>query len=499
MNDAYTTEFLRRLRDNLNLKKQKEVFEAVLGKALWEILPVGITAKELTKLSSLISCNRTRCKDPQGALKCAKLMIDVMKRTQDSGLQRFHCSSGNGFCVPLKQGNQLYGFIIVSGFAKEIDVQLMTIFVAFTETVMREVQKEMELTKLYDTIRPRAIALSTIHTVHRLISSTLDSDELMPRIARLCLQVMRAESCYIYIFDKDKNKLVIKSAIKLDKDIKGKNSYVKMTGSLARVFNTAASVLKPKNIFVPLIDDDVIGVISVHNKLGDKPFTEFDKEILTTFAEQAVIAIRNAQLYEEQEKLTIGSIKSLAAILDTRSEYTYTHSTAFAKLVVEVAKELKIPVYGIRVLKYASFIHDAGKVMIPDEILKKPKRLTGEEYDIVKKHTIKGVEIVKPIEVLKPIIPIILYHHERYDGTGYPKGLKADQIPLGSRIMSVIDAFMAMVSKQSYRETVSVQEALAEIKKYSGTQFDPMVVDAFLRVMARTNMSVLFRMKSKEF
>jgi HD-GYP domain-containing protein (c-di-GMP phosphodiesterase class II) len=136
-------------------------------------------------------------------------------------------------------------------------------------------------------------------------------------------------------------------------------------------------------------------------------------------------------------------------------------------------------------------------MMIPDEILMKPRSLTGKEYEIVKKHPIKGVQIIQPMDVLKPVVPIILYHHEKFDGTGYPEGLKGKQIPLGSRIMAVVDAFIAMVSKQAYRERISVQEALSEIKRYSGTQFDPNVVDAFVRVVGRINVPYLLRMKSK--
>jgi putative nucleotidyltransferase with HDIG domain len=458
MQDTYTQDFLRRFRENLNLKKQQQVFEHMLGKASWEILPAV------------------------GREKAAERF--------------FEDGAGHGCLLPLKQGNQIYGYIVAHGFKYHVTDELMAVFTVFIETVMREVQKEMELTKLYDTIRPRAIALSTIHTVHRLMSSTLDLETLMPRIARLCLQVMRAQTCCILMLGKEKNKLNLKAAVKSDKDIKAKR-LVPLTGTKARVVKTAASVLRPKQILVPLIDEDVIGIIEIHDKLGGRPFTEFDKEILITFAEQAVIAIQNAQLYEEQERLTIGSIKALAAILDRRPRNLYTNWAAFTKLVEELAKEVDMSPQEIRVLRYAALLHDAGKMMIPDEILMKPRSLTGKEYEIVKKHPIKGVQIIQPMDVLKPVVPIILYHHEKFDGTGYPEGLKGKQIPLGSRIMAVVDAFIAMVSKQAYRERISVQEALSEIKRYSGTQFDPNVVDAFVRVVGRINVPYLLRMKSK--
>ena len=193
----------------------------------------------------------------------------------------------------------------------------------------------------------------------------------------------------------------------------------------------------------------------------------------------------------------MGSIEALAAILDRRPRNLYTNSAAFTRLVEEVAKEMEIPPQEIRVLRYAALLHDAGKMMIPDEILMKPRSLTGKEYEIVKKHPIKGVQIIQPMDVLKPVVPIILYHHEKFDGTGYPEGLKGKQIPLGSRIMAVADAFIAMVSKQAYRERISVQEALSEIKRYSGIQFDPNVVDAFVRAVSKIKVPYLLRTKTK--
>jgi len=457
MKDGYTQEFLRRITENLNLRHQQQVFENMLGKAVWEVLPI--------------------------------------KSAKDKDPSRFSIDNGYGFSTPLKQGNQFYGYVTARGFKYPVTDELMAVFTVFIETVMREVQKDMELAKLYDTIRPRAIALSTIHTVHRLISSTLDLDELMPRIARLCLQVMRAGVCNIFLLEKGKKMLTLKTVVMADKEIQKRSFQRKLTGIFGRIAKTGASVLTPKRLLVPLIDEDVIGIISIRNKLGDKPFTEFDKEILTTFAEQAVIAIRNAQLYEEQEKLTIGSIKALAAILDTRPQRLQTHSAMFIKLVVDVAKEIGMTMQEIRVLKYASLLHDAGKIMIPDEILKKPKKLTGEEFQIVKRHPIKGVQIVKPIEVLKPVVPIILHHHERFDGTGYPKGLKGKDIPLGSRIMAVVDAFISMVSKQPYRESLMTEEAISELKKYSGTQFDPDVVVVFSRIISKVNIAALLKLK----
>ena len=139
----------------------------------------------------------------------------------------------------------------------------------------------------------------------------------------------------------------------------------------------------------------------------------------------------------------------------------------------------------LKSLEYASILHDAGEIMVPDEVLTKPTKLTGKEFALVKKHPSAGVEILKHMKALKSVAPIILYHHENYDGSGYPKGLKKDQIPLGARIMAVVSAFEAMIAKRPYRVSKTIDAAANEIRKNSGTQFDPAVVEVFFKVMMR--------------
>jgi HD-GYP domain-containing protein (c-di-GMP phosphodiesterase class II) len=130
-------------------------------------------------------------------------------------------------------------------------------------------------------------------------------------------------------------------------------------------------------------------------------------------------------------------------------------------------------------------LHDAGKIEVPVQILTKTTKLTPEEFQIMKRHPEQGAELLKHFQQLKPVIPIIMHHHEKYDGSGYPSRLKKGQIPLGARIMAVADAFEAMVYGRPYRERINFDNALREIKNKSGTQFDPKVVDAFLKIAPR--------------
>jgi putative nucleotidyltransferase with HDIG domain len=236
-----------------------------------------------------------------------------------------------------------------------------------------------------------------------------------------------------------------------------------------------------------LISEDIIGLIIIKRGLADKPFDRMDQELIMTIVEQAIIAVKNLQLYEEQQKIVLGSIKSLVTLLDTRVPQEYTHSPYFSRLVTAIGHQMHLDEKQIESLKYASLLHDTGKVDIPLEILTKTSKLTAKEYNIIKEHPVKGAEILRPLQILKPAIPIIMHHHERFDGTGYPSRLKKNQIPLGARIMAVADAFEAMVYGRPYRERMNIASAVREIKKKSGTQFDPKVVEAFLRVVKKIN------------
>jgi len=273
----------------------------------------------------------------------------------------------------------------------------------------------------------------------------------------------------------DKKKHVIDAKSKIT------NRYEK------KIVKTLTSIRKGTLLGVPLISEDIIGLIIMKRSIGDKPFDRTDQEMIMTIVEQAIIAIKNMQLYEEQQKIVLGSIKSLVTLLDTRVPQEYTHSPYFSRLVTAIGNQMHLDEKQIESLKYASLLHDTGKVDIPLAILTKTSKLTTKEYNIIKKHPVKGAQILRPLQILKPAIPIIMHHHEKYDGTGYPSRLKKGQIPLGARIMAVADAFEAMVYGRPYRERMDINGALKEIKKKNGSQFDPKVVESFLKVIKKIN------------
>jgi len=428
---------------------------------------------------------------------CEKKLQHLLKKIRKTKKPiRFNCDNTKfGMCLPIIQGDRIYGYIIICHSENGIRDNTISLFTNFIDTLIRELQKEQELTKLYKIIRPRAVALSTIHTIHRIISATLNLDELLPKLARLCLQVFRIKTCCIILRSHRKKPLSIKIVSKDDKN-KSSLFYNKLlvkTLNRGQVLSNGKILMNKNKICGPLINEDIIGAIYLMDKIDGAPFDEFDREILMTLSEQAAIAIKNAQLYQEQENITIGSIKSLAAVLDTHDPGTYRGKESFIKITLAIGKELNLSVEDLRSLHYATILHDAGQIAFPDKLRKKSNKLTGKEYRIIKRHPHKSVSIIKHLDFLKPVVPIILHHHENYDGSGYPKGLKGERIPLGARIMAVAGAFTAMITKRPYRRKVDVQSAIKEIKKNSGTQFDPHVVKIFLKVIQSGEIEMLLK------
>ncbi len=485
--ETYEEEFIKKFIENKDLTSHREIVSSLFSKPVWWF--IKDFKKSPPRLKDVFFLKCPACKISFRKNKsCFKSLGKILKKVQKGRVSvEYKCADGvGGFCVPVIQGDKIYGYIGLCHTDKGIPKPILELFVNFINTVSKDIQKELELSKLYETIRPRAIALSTVHTIHRLISSTLDLDELLPRIARLSMQVMQANRCSVKLLDQERGMLVPVTTIDLRSKRKLNPKELRVGRGVPGKAAKTGKILKgPNFLSVPLIDEEVMGVITIYDKINSKAFTQFDQEIMMTIAEQAVIAIKNAQLYREQESLAINSVKSLATILDTRGPSTFIPRTAFVKIVLEIGREIGLDQLDLRSLHCAALLHDAGQLLVPDEILSKPAKLTGKEYDLIKEHPAHGAKIFEPTKYLKPVIPIILHHHENYDGSGYPNGLKGERIPLGARIMAVVSAFLAMITPRSYRITKTIHEAQEEIRRHSGTQFDPKVVELFLKVIQK--------------
>jgi len=231
------------------------------------------------------------------------------------------------------------------------------------------------------------------------------------------------------------------------------------------------------------------GVLNVHLPKNKNSFTDLELKFLTILADEISVMVENIGLYQSIEKFYIELVETLARIIDAKDSYTGDHATRARERAVKLARKLNVPQKMLRTIEYAALLHDMGKIGIDEKILTKPGKLTEEEYNQIRKHPEIAYDILSPIEFLSPVAKIILYHHEWFNGMGYPDGLKEEEIPLGSRIVSVIDAWDAMISDRPYRKALSKETAIDELKKGAGKQFDPNVVEAFLSLIEEEELS----------
>ncbi len=187
--------------------------------------------------------------------------------------------------------------------------------------------------------------------------------------------------------------------------------------------------------------------------------------------------------HEELEKAYLETLKVVANTIEAKDPYTRGHIDRVMSISVKVAEDLGLEAEEIRDIQFASILHDIGKITIRVEVLTKPGRLSNEEYEHIKEHSLSGTKIIEGVDFLKGALPLVKHHQERYDGTGYPDGLNGEDIPLGARIITAVDSYDAMISDRPYRKGMAVEEAMEELKKNMGVHFDARVVAALMRVV----------------
>jgi HD-GYP domain-containing protein (c-di-GMP phosphodiesterase class II) len=194
--------------------------------------------------------------------------------------------------------------------------------------------------------------------------------------------------------------------------------------------------------------------------------------------------------YAETRELFFGTVSALSQAIDAKDGFTRGHADRVSRIAGAIAREFGIAERQIEQIELAGLLHDIGKIGVEDRILMKPQRLERDEQELMRRHPIYGASILEPSAALRPLVPIVLHHHENYDGSGYPEGLKGDEIPLGSRIIIVADAYEAMTSDRIYRKAIGHERAMEQLNKYKGVQFDPKVVRALEAVVQKRGMDV---------
>lgn len=263
---------------------------------------------------------------------------------------------------------------------------------------------------------------------------------------------------------------------------------------IGRSRSTGHTIAKPGEVIIPLVTDNSNGVGVL--------YIESDKysdclKLLEIYTKQAASAISNAQMhslinlkndelietYAELKKRYMDTIETLRLTVDAKDYYTRGHSDRVAYYASKIGEAMNLPDEDIDRLKIGGIFHDIGKIGTNDDILLKNSRLDDNEYNEIKKHPLKGANILSAMSMFKDIVPLVEYHHERYDGRGYPHGLVGEEIPLLARIISVADAFDAMTSDRVYRTKMELSQAIEQLERGKNTQFDEKVVDIFLKLL----------------
>lgn len=235
-------------------------------------------------------------------------------------------------------------------------------------------------------------------------------------------------------------------------------------------------------IFPVLYEKKVLANIACfYNK--PHQWTDIERETLEVFSRYAGISLENSRLYGELDETYLEAVLTLAKALDIRDTYTANHSRRLADWAEATARKFNCSPDEVKIIRWAAILHDIGKIGIPDAILRKAGPLNDEEWAVMKRHPELGAEIISPLKQLRQVTPIVRAHQERFDGTGYPDGLVGDQIPLAARILTVVDAYGAMTDERVFRKARSHEEAVAELKRCAGKQFDYRVVEAFFELI----------------
>ncbi|MDH3215210.1 MAG: GAF domain-containing protein [Candidatus Krumholzibacteria bacterium] len=338
--------------------------------------------------------------------------------------------------------------------------------------------------------------------ISQRVSDKTDVHDMLTLIVRMIAELVSAKIVSLMLLDHSRSELFIKVSFGLDEKVV-EETRVKVGEGIAGTVVESGMPLLIDNIekneiyrsanksqyetmsllSVPVsLGNTVIGVINVNNKISGEPFHQDDMNLILSFAERISKALERMQTMEDPHAYMQDTVDAFRKLLERQIQTGAIEQ--IVDLAVKVAKKLNLSQKEIRVIQYVASVHDIGMTKVSDEILNKTFHLNSDEINEIRRHPQRGAELIRPLEFVELVSNIILHHHERVDGLGYPMGLKGDEIPIGARILAIIDAYQSMTSERPYRDKMSCEHAVKELVDCAGKDFDADVVNCFVEVLA---------------
>jgi len=344
--------------------------------------------------------------------------------------------------------------------------------------------------------------LSLVYEISRRAGQTPRLTQMLEQVIKMTQKTLNASAASILLYRDNDQELYFEAAsgpvgkslrhVKLDNQY-GIAGQVARTGQplivndvtrserFHKMIDDTTGFCTRSLICAPLIiHHKILGVIEVLNKLDSTEFNEQDLEAVSSVAATSVMAIENTRLHQTVLDAYKSTIKALTAAIDAKDPATRGHSQRVMEYTMLASTYLSFSPEEMETLEYASILHDVGKIGIDSAILMKPEPLSSDEWKIVRGHPTEGANMLREIPFLEKASELVLYHHEKYNGEGYPKGLKGDFIPIGARIITVADSFDTMTTNRPYRQAMTFEDSINELRRCIGSQFCPVAVKAFL-------------------
>jgi putative nucleotidyltransferase with HDIG domain len=357
-----------------------------------------------------------------------------------------------------------------------------------------------DMSQVTKDLKRQLFSMKTLFSVSQDLNRVLDTDELVNVVSLTLLGELRISSLALFSLERENDEhftlLGVKgfSGKKFDGISIGRES--EFTALLDEAHDPRRLARNPDRTWARVLPDlrlavfeyvtpikvreKIKGIIFTGPKLNGEDYTNYDKDMMTFIANSTGIGMENARLLKQLQVTYVSTLKTLISVMEAKDAYTKGHTERVASYAVAIAAKLMLPEPMRRRITFGALLHDIGKLGVMESILYKEGKLDTTEWDLLKSHPEIGASVVDKMEFLTGTSEIVKHHHESWDGTGYPDGLKGEEIPLGARIVAVADSFDAMTTNRSYRRALSIDEAIERMQSAAGTQFDPRIVRLFV-------------------